>query len=97
MRAAAAGHTPLDPRVAARVIAGLPEAAPRPEPLRDRFPSLTAREAEVLQLIGDGRTNPEIAAQLFVGVSTVKTHVNAIFAKLGAADRREAVRMARGE
>jgi DNA-binding NarL/FixJ family response regulator len=89
IRAAAGGGTPLDARIAGRVVAGLPEA--RPSSVRERFPDLTAREAEVLELMADGATNPEIAERLFLGVSTVKSHVNAIFAKLGVSERREAV------
>jgi DNA-binding NarL/FixJ family response regulator len=95
IRAAAEGGTPLDARIAGRVVAGLPEA--RPTSVREHFPDLTAREAEVLELMADGATNPEIAERLFLGVSTVKSHVNAIFAKLGVTERREAVARARGE
>ncbi|MBK0331615.1 response regulator transcription factor [Brachybacterium sp. MASK1Z-5] len=94
IRAAAEGGTPLDSRIAGRVVAGLPEA--RPTSVRERFPGLTAREAEVLELMADGATNPEIAQRLFLGVSTVKSHVNAIFAKLGVTERREAVAVAKG-
>jgi DNA-binding NarL/FixJ family response regulator len=64
-------------------------AAP-PAPLAARF-RLTPREAEVLALIGDGLSNAEIASRLFVGVVTVKTHINAIFAKLGVRDRAQAI------
>lgn len=94
IRAAAGGGTPLDARIAGRVVAGLPEA--RPSSVRERFPDLTAREAEVLELMADGATNPEIAERLFLGVSTVKSHVNAIFAKLGVSERREAVAVVKG-
>lgn len=95
IRAAAEGGTPLDARIAGRVVAGLPGA--RTTSVRERFPDLTAREAEVLELIGEGASNPEIAERLFLGVSTVKSHVNAIFAKLGVHERREAAAWARGE
>jgi DNA-binding NarL/FixJ family response regulator len=59
--------------------------------LAERFPALTAREREVYALVLQGRSNAEIAAALFVGVATVKTHINALFAKLGVRDRAQAI------
>jgi ATP/maltotriose-dependent transcriptional regulator MalT len=53
--------------------------------------ALTGRELEVLRLIADGLSNYEIAVRLFVGVSTVKTHVNRIFSKLCTKNRTQAV------
>jgi DNA-binding NarL/FixJ family response regulator len=55
---------------------------------------LTAREVDVLRLIAAGRSNPEIAKDLFVSEATVKTHINHVFAKTGARDRAQAVRFA---
>jgi DNA-binding NarL/FixJ family response regulator len=55
---------------------------------------LTPREAEVLRLIAEGKSNREIARALFVSEATVKTHVNRIFAKTGSRDRTQAVRYA---
>ena len=79
-----------------RVAAG--ESLLDPEVLRGRRPragggerELTARELEVLQLMARGRSNGQIAVQLFVSENTVKTHVSNILAKLGAADRAGAV------
>ncbi|WP_430600721.1 response regulator [Brevibacterium sp. K72] len=95
IRATAVGGTPLDTRIAGRVVAGLPEA--RPASVRDRFPELTAREAEVLDLMAEGASNPEIAERLFLGVSTVKSHINALFAKLGVSRRQDAIALAHGE
>jgi DNA-binding NarL/FixJ family response regulator len=53
--------------------------------------NLTDREAEVLRLIAQGRSNSEIAAELLLGVETVKTHVRNVLVKLGARDRVQAV------
>lgn len=65
---------------------------PAPQPAVDL---LTERELEVLQLIAEGLSNYDIAVRLFVGVSTVKTHVNRIFSKLGVKSRTQAVALAR--
>ncbi|WP_109474781.1 response regulator [Ornithinimicrobium cavernae] len=54
-------------------------------------PGLTERELEVLGLLAQGRSNPEIAQSLFLGVETVRTHVSRLLAKLGARDRTQAV------
>ena len=91
LTAAAAGQAVLDPvaqQTLLRAASGRPDApAPAPEPLPD---GLTEREGEVLALIAQGRSNQEIAAQLFVAEATVKTHVNRIFAKTGSRDRAQA-------
>ncbi len=52
--------------------------------------ALSARELEILKLIVDGQSNPEIAAQLYVSPHTVKTHVSNILQKLGVSDRVQA-------
>lgn len=90
-RVVAGGGAWLDPSVTARVLAAYRTA---PAPARAAGPgldSLTAREREVLALIGGGKTNAEIAAELVVSEGTVKTHVNHVFAKLGLRDRAAAV------
>ena len=56
---------------------------------------MSARELEVLALMAAGESNQEIAARLFVSISTVKTHLNNLFRKLGAANRTQAVARAR--
>jgi DNA-binding NarL/FixJ family response regulator len=66
-----------------------------PADLRARFTELTAREAEVFSLVAKGRSNTEIAGELFVGVTTVKSHINTLFAKLGVRDRAKAMALAR--
>jgi ATP/maltotriose-dependent transcriptional regulator MalT len=68
---------------------------PTPAPLPPGFDELSEREREVLALIGAGRSNPEIAAELFISMATVKTHVRHIFAKLDLRDRAQAVVAAR--
>ncbi|HEY2095787.1 MAG TPA: helix-turn-helix transcriptional regulator, partial [Pseudonocardia sp.] len=54
----------------------------------------TARETEILGLIGEGLRNPEIAGRLFISEATVKTHINNLFAKAGFHSRADAVRYA---
>ncbi len=101
IRAVAQGHTTLGADIGGRIFA--PEATTgvvgadareAAAPLADRY-GLTPRELEVLVLIGDGLNNAEIAGRLFVGVATVKTHINAIFAKLGVRDRAQAIALVR--
>jgi len=93
VRTVAGGGAWLDPAVTARVLA-IYRSAPAAAPAGGRDPdldALTARELEVLALIGRGRTNGEIAAELFVSEGTVKTHVNHLFTKLRLRDRAAAV------
>jgi DNA-binding NarL/FixJ family response regulator len=59
------------------------------------FPGLTAREHEVLNLVAEGRSNPEIAARLDISGKTVRNHVSNIFTKLQVADRAQAIVAAR--
>ena len=70
-------------------------AAPSAAGLRTRHPELTIREAEVLALVAEGKSNTEIAASLFVSVATVKTHINSLFAKLHVRDRAQAIALTR--
>ena len=91
VRAAARGESVLDPQVTARILAralAVPEAAALPE--------LTGREREVLQGIGEGLSNPQLAQRLGIGQSTVKTHVSQVLAKLGVSTRLQAARIAYG-
>lgn len=89
---AAAGNMTLAAPVQARLLAA---AAPPDAPVRVEFPdALTPREAEVLGLIGAGFTNREIADRLIVSEATVKTHINHLFAKIGARDRAAAINYA---
>jgi DNA-binding NarL/FixJ family response regulator len=88
LRSTAAGQSTFDPEVSRRLIAGL---QPGPRATSD---GLTARETEVLRLIAQGLSNPEIAVRLYISEATVKTHINNTFAKIGARHRAEAVRYA---
>ena len=90
VEAVARGEAALDPAVQHHVVAALsaPAGASRAATLPD---GLTPREAEVLGLIAEGLTNAEIAERLVVSAATVKSHVNHIFAKIGARDRAQAV------
>jgi DNA-binding NarL/FixJ family response regulator len=87
LEAAVAGQTVLDPAVQATLLKAAQQGSARPLALPD---DLTDREAEVLGLIASGLTNQEIAERLFVAETTVKTHVNRIFAKTGSRDRAQA-------
>jgi DNA-binding NarL/FixJ family response regulator len=80
----------LDPAVTGRVLAAY-RGTPATPPPSDALDVLTPREREVLALIGSGRSNAEIAAELFVGEGTVKTHIGHVFTKLELRDRAAAV------
>jgi LuxR family maltose regulon positive regulatory protein len=71
------------------------EATGAASPARGLLEPLSERELEVLQLIAAGKTNRQVATELFVGVGTVKTHVNNIYRKLNAHGRTQAVARAR--
>jgi DNA-binding NarL/FixJ family response regulator len=97
IRAVARGQVLLQTSSAAQLLAGLsppsPPSSPPSQSAAEKL-GLTEREREVLRLIGQGRTNSEIAAELHVSEATVKTHINHIFSKLGARDRAQAVVLA---
>ena len=87
----AAGDSLLSPSVTSRVIERMAQQ-PAPDVTADaRLDELTPREREVLALVARGLSNSEIAAELVVEESTVKTHVRRILAKLDARDRVQAV------
>ncbi|MGW6857561.1 LuxR C-terminal-related transcriptional regulator [Streptomyces xanthophaeus] len=94
-RVVAAGDALIAPGVTRRLIAdfvGRPEAVPErstrpPRPVE----GITEREREVLTLVGRGRSNTEIAQDLFITVATATSHVSRLLAKLGARDRVQLV------
>ena len=96
IRAVAAGDAVLAPsatrrlldRLASRGAPAPPASLPRG---REEIERLTAREQEILTAIGRGMTNSEIAQQLFLAESTVKSYVGRVFTKIGARDRVQAV------
>jgi DNA-binding NarL/FixJ family response regulator len=92
VEAAALGEMPLAPAVVARLVASYVQRPPTDA--RSRLAPLSEREVEVLGLIGAGRSNPEIADDLFISLATVKTHVRHILAKLDLRDRAQAIVLA---
>lgn len=92
-RIVAAGDSYLDPSVTSRVLDVFRASAPQEVGARQRR-DLTAREVEVLRLIGQGLSNEEIANQLVIGEATVKTHISRIFDKLDVRDRAAAIVLA---
>jgi len=89
VEAVARGEAALDPAIQHHVLAAV--SAPAEPAALETPDDLTPREIEVLQLIAEGLTNAEIAERLVVSAATVKSHVNHIFAKIGARDRAQAV------
>ncbi|WP_327418869.1 response regulator transcription factor [Streptomyces sp. NBC_01233] len=93
IRVVAAGDALIAPGVTRRLIAdfvrqpGLPAA----EPALRSVAGITGREREVLTLVGRGRSNGEIAEELFISAATAKSHVSRLFTKLGARDRVQLV------
>jgi DNA-binding NarL/FixJ family response regulator len=95
----AAGDAALDPAVQRHVVAALSndrvaDENPSSEAAAELPDDLTPREAEVLALIAEGLTNAEIAERLVVSPTTIKSHVNHLFAKAGLRDRAQAVNYA---
>ncbi len=87
IRAASEGRSTLAPEAADVLVKAV--AAPR-----EIGDTLSQREREVLRLMAEGLTNADIAARLVIGVSTVKTHVSSVIAKLGCSTRTEACALA---
>jgi DNA-binding NarL/FixJ family response regulator len=90
VRAVAQGHSYLDPVVTPRVLDTYRQA-PGERSSAVAVTELTARELDVLRLIGRGHSNAEIAQELFISGVTVKSHIGRIFAKLALRDRGAAI------
>jgi DNA-binding NarL/FixJ family response regulator len=93
IRAVTSGEAVFGPGVAERIIGFF--SVPRSAAPQRAFPELTEREEEVLSLVAQGKSNQEIARQLFVSLKTVRNHVSHILLKLQVADRAQAVIRAR--
>ena len=93
VRAAAAGHTVLAPEVAARVTRAV--AGARPRRGAEEFPDLSERDLELLDLVAAGLDNVSIARTLNLAPKTIRNSVSALLDKIGAADRSEAIAIAR--
>jgi NarL family two-component system response regulator LiaR len=85
IRRAVRQESVIEPKVAAKMLTRIRDDS-------EQLPhnELTPREMEVLKLIGEGKTNQEIADELFIGIKTVKTHVSNVLSKLGVEDRTRA-------
>jgi len=88
VRLAASGESVLSPDLASSMLADVQKTA---RSAVGDAPTISAREEEVLQLVADGLSLPEVAAALFISVKTVKNHLASIYAKLDARDRTQAV------
>ncbi|MFE6795661.1 response regulator [Paenibacillus chitinolyticus] len=86
IRAAAKGQSILESQVASKLMNRFRQPKPAAAPHED----LTEREMEVLRLIAAGKSNQEVADDLFIGIKTVKFHVTNVLAKLGVEDRTQA-------
>ncbi len=93
IRAVVAGAALLSPSLTQRVVSRYVRC-PAPDAVATELEQLTARELDVLSLIARGLTNTEIASQLVLAETTVKTHIGHIFGKLGLRDRAQAVVLA---
>ena len=93
IRAVGSGEAIFSPAIATRLIDFF--SAPRPAVPPQTFPELTEREREILNLIAQGQSNPEIAARLVLSSNTIRNYVSNIFSKLQVADRAHAIIRAR--
>jgi DNA-binding NarL/FixJ family response regulator len=93
IRSVTSGEAIFGPIIAKRLINYF--AIPRPSAPADAFPGLTEREHEILALVAQHQTNPEIARRLQLSPKTIRNHVSNVFTKLQVADRAQAIIRAR--
>lgn len=91
VRAVAAGGALLSPAITQRLIARFAKGAGGSADLGERLDRLTVRERQVLEAVGRGMSNQEVADALSIGLATVKTHFSSLLSKLGIRDRAQAV------
>ena len=91
IRVVADGEALLAPAVTKRLLERFAATLPTPEERAPSLAELTERERDVLELVAAGLSNSEIAERLFLGETTVKTHVSSLLRKLGLRDRVQAV------
>ena len=94
IRVVADGEALLAPAVTKRLLERFAATLPSPEERAPALATLTDRERDVLELVASGLSNSEIAERLFLGETTVKTHVSSVLKKLGLRDRVQAVVLA---
>jgi len=93
IRVVAEGNALLAPSVTRRVIAKFAQK-PKPRDYTDSLSGLTSREVDIMKLVARGKTNAEIAQELFIGEATVRTHVSNLLSKLDLRDRVQIVSFA---
>jgi DNA-binding NarL/FixJ family response regulator len=93
IRVVAEGNALLAPSVTRRVIAKFAQQ-PKPRDYTDSLSGLTSREVDIMKLVARGKTNAEIAQELFIGEATVRTHVSNLLSKLDLRDRVQIVSFA---
>jgi len=90
VRVAAEGHTVLSPIAARRLVAASADSQPARDRAKKLVATLTERETEVLACLGEGMSNAQIAARLYLSEATIKGYVSRMLDKLGCANRTQA-------